>query len=201
MPDLPDAIAPEQRKHILGLQANLWAEMMRTEARVTYMAFPRVAALAEVAWSPAKRINWGDFQTRIEKQLPRYTSLGIDYAREVGFEPGPRRRVSHDLDQCGEGYLLSLEDDAPIEGERATFLVNITNPCWMWRGASGRMRSAKQLAFRPTCCRRWENPRRLRANLPLKLQLKQGFPQGWISHLVEPIIRAPQSEPAQSGPE
>jgi hexosaminidase len=131
----PAAIAPEQRKHILGLQANLWAEMMRTESRVTYMAFPRIAALAEVAWSPANRINWDDFQRRLEKQLVRYTSLGIVYAREVPVEPGPRRRVSHDLDQCGGGYLLSLEDDAPIEGERATFLVNITDPCWIWRGA------------------------------------------------------------------
>jgi hexosaminidase len=131
----PAAIAPEQRKHILGLQANLWAEMMRTEARVTYMAFPRIAALAEVAWSPANRINWEDFQRRVEKQLVRYTALGIVYAREVGFEPGPRRRVSHDLEQCGGGYLLSLEDDAPIEGARATFLVNITDPCWIWRGA------------------------------------------------------------------
>ena len=131
----PDTIAPEQRKHILGLQANLWAEMMRTEARVTYMTFPRIAALAEVAWSPATRINWDDFQKRLDKQLPRYTSMGIVYAREVGFEPGPRRRVSHDLEQCGDGYLLSLEDDAPLEGERATFLVNITDPCWIWRGA------------------------------------------------------------------
>ena len=131
----PASIAPEQRKHILGLQANLWAEMMRTEARVTYMAFPRIAALAEVAWSPANRINWDDFQRRLEKQLPRYTALGIVYAREVGVEPGPRRRVSHDLEQCGGGYLLSLEDDAPIEGARATFLVNITDPCWIWRGA------------------------------------------------------------------
>jgi hexosaminidase len=131
----PASIAPEQRKHILGLQANLWSEMMRTEARVTYMTFPRIAALAEVAWSPTNRINWDDFQRRLEKQLVRYTSLGIVYAREVGFAPGPRRRVSHDLEQCGAGYLLSLEDDAPIEGERATFRVNITDPCWIWRGA------------------------------------------------------------------
>jgi len=131
----PASIAPEQRKHILGLQGNLWAEMMRSEARVTYMAYPRAAALAEVAWSPAKRIHWDDFQKRLEKQLPRLTSLGIVYAREVGFEPGPRRRVSHDLEQCGGGYLLSLEDDAPLQGERATFLVNITDPCWIWRGA------------------------------------------------------------------
>ena len=30
---------------------------------------------------------------------------------------------------------MSLEDDAPIDSERAVFLVNISNPCWIWRGA------------------------------------------------------------------
>jgi hexosaminidase len=131
----PDSIADEQRKHILGLQANLWAEMMRSEQRVTYMAYPRTAALAEVAWSPPNRINWDDFQKRLEIQLARYPALGIVYAREVPVSPGPKRRVSHDLEQCGGGYVLSLEDDAPIDSERATFLVNITDPCWIWRGA------------------------------------------------------------------
>ena len=131
----PDKIPEAQRKHILGLQANLWAEFMRTEDRVTYMAYPRVAALAEVAWSPASRIDWNDFQRRLEAQLPRYEKLGIRYAREVPTNPGSRRRVSHDLAQCGDGYLLSLEDDAPIQGERAVFLVNITNPCWIWKAA------------------------------------------------------------------
>jgi hexosaminidase len=131
----PDKIPAEQRKHILGVQGNLWAEFMRSPERVTYMAYPRVAALAEVAWSPAGRINWDDFQQRLEAQLPRYDRLGIRYAREVATKPGERRRVSHDLEQCGDGYLLSLEDDAPIEGERAVFLVNITNPCWIWKGA------------------------------------------------------------------
>ena len=89
---------------------------MRSEARVTYMAYPRVAALAEVAWSPPERINWEEFEKRLEPQLRRYATLGIGYARETPVVPGPRRRVSHDLEQCGGGYLLSLEDDAPIAG-------------------------------------------------------------------------------------
>jgi hexosaminidase len=130
---VPDAIPDEQRKHILGVQANLWAEMMRTEDRVTYMAYPRVAALSEVTWSPTSRLDWNDFTARLEPQLARYDALGIKYAREVETRPGPRRRVSHDLDQCGGGYVLSLEDDAPLDGERAVYLVNITNPCWIWK--------------------------------------------------------------------
>jgi hexosaminidase len=132
---VPAKIPPAQHQHILGLQANLWAEFMRSPERVTYMAYPRVAALAEVAWSPAERIEWKNFQQRLEWQLRRYDKLGIRYAREVPTTPGERRRVSHDLEQCGGGYLLSLEDDAPIEGERGVFLVNISNPCWIWRGA------------------------------------------------------------------
>jgi hexosaminidase len=132
---LPESILPEQRKHVLGLQGNLWAEMMRSEARVTYQAYPRAAALAEVAWSPAERIHWEEFEKRLEPQLARYATLGIGYGRETPVVPGPKRRVSHDLDQCGEGYVLSLEDDAPITGERATFRVNITDPCWIWKGA------------------------------------------------------------------
>jgi hexosaminidase len=131
---MPDSIPEEGRKHILGLQGNLWAEMMRTEARVDYMAFPRISALAEVAWSPAARIDWPDFQRRLDPQLRRYDNAAIVWAREVELRPQPLRRLSHDLEQCGEGYLLSLEDDAPIEGERAVFLVNITNPCWIWKG-------------------------------------------------------------------
>jgi hexosaminidase len=131
---MPESIPEEQRKHILGLQANLWAEFMRTEDRVTYMAYPRVAALSEVAWSVPERINWDNFQKRLEWQLRRYDSLGIRYAREVATNPGETRRVSHDLEQCAGGYVLSLEDDAPLEGERGVFLVNITNPCWIWRG-------------------------------------------------------------------
>jgi len=132
---MPASIPEEQRKHILGLQANLWSELMRTEKRVEYQLFPRIAALAEVAWSAPERINWTDFQRRLDPQLRRYDRAGITWARESQINPGAKRRLSHDLEQCGDGYLLSLEDDAPVDTERAVFLVNITNPCWIWRGA------------------------------------------------------------------
>ena len=48
---MPPAIKPEQRRHILGLQGNLWTEHIRTEARMAHMAFPRAAAIAELGWS------------------------------------------------------------------------------------------------------------------------------------------------------
>ncbi len=38
------------------------------------------------------------------------------------------------LGLCPNGgkLLLRLEDDGPVEGERAIFNVNIFNPCWLW---------------------------------------------------------------------
>jgi len=132
----PPSLGSEQRKHILGLQANIWTEFMRSGERVEYMAFPRAAALAEVAWSAPAKISWADFQQRLPVQLKRYDTLGIRYAHPLPVTVlDPHRRTSHQLDSCGDGYLLSLEDDAPLQGERAVFLVNITNPCWIFRGA------------------------------------------------------------------
>jgi hexosaminidase len=133
---VPAKISPAQAKHILGVQANLWSEFMRSEERVTYQAYPRAAALAEVAWSQPASIDWEKFRKRMPAQLARYDRLGLAYGKEVAAPASSAtNRASHQLAQCGGGYLLSLEDDAPIEGRRAVFLVTITDPCWVFKGA------------------------------------------------------------------
>jgi hexosaminidase len=132
----PAALTEAQRAHILGVQANLWTEHVRTEDRAEYMIFPRAAAIAEVGWSPAGRIDWQSFAARLPDQLARYRALGVGFAQEpepVTERPG--HRTSHQLTPCSEKILLSLEDDAPLQGERAVFLVDIMNPCWIYRAA------------------------------------------------------------------
>lgn len=132
----PAALTPAQRTHILGVQANLWTEHVRTEDRAEYMIFPRAAAIAEVGWSPAARIDWQSFAARLPDQLARYQSLGVGFARAP--EPVAERRghrTSHELASCSQKILLSLEDDAPLQGDRAVFLVDIMNPCWIYRAA------------------------------------------------------------------
>ena len=78
-----------ERSHVLGLQANLWTEHMQTEARVQWMALPRAAALAEVAWSPAPRRRWADFLQRLVPMFARYRAFGLNYADSV-FAPAAR---------------------------------------------------------------------------------------------------------------
>jgi len=80
-------LSEAQQRHILGLQADLWSEHMRTEARVEWMALPRAAALAEVAWSPQQR-SWPGFLKRLVPMFERYRAFGINYADSVfGIEP------------------------------------------------------------------------------------------------------------------
>ncbi|HTN27929.1 MAG TPA: family 20 glycosylhydrolase, partial [Burkholderiales bacterium] len=132
----PAALTEPQRAHILGVQANLWTEHVRTEERAEYMIFPRAAAIAEVGWSPAAQIDWQSFSARMTAQLERYKSLGIGFARAPEAVPErPGHRTSYELESCSQKILLSLEDDAPVQGERAVFLVDIMNPCWIYRAA------------------------------------------------------------------
>jgi len=205
---LPAALADAGEQHVLGLQANLWSEHIRTEDRLAYMAFPRAAALAEIAWSQPHRLDWNDFVLRLATQFDRYRSLDMPFAtsafdvqltakiagrdginielsnqsglgairysvdgskvtlksaqysgalelpadveiaaatfvqdrqmsRETRANVGrtARRRFSHDLSLCSERLVLSLEDDAPVEGRRSVFLIDIMNPCWTWEEA------------------------------------------------------------------
>ena len=78
---VPAALAADKRSHILGLQANVWTEHMRSFARVEHAIFPRIAALAETAWSPRDKKSWEGFLTRLPAQLQRYRSMDIAYAQ------------------------------------------------------------------------------------------------------------------------
>src|SRR5690606_10316540 len=78
-----ESMTPEQAKHVLGGQANLWAEQLKTEAQSQYMIFPRLAALSEAVWSPKESRNWDDFSKRILSLFKRYDYLGINYAKSA----------------------------------------------------------------------------------------------------------------------
>lgn len=77
---IPEELTPDEAKHILGIQANIWTEHMRLEERVVHMMFPRIAAVAEVAWSDPDNKEFERFLNRLSNQLARYSSLGIAYA-------------------------------------------------------------------------------------------------------------------------
>ena len=61
---VPASLTAEQAKLVYGVQGNLWVEYIPTPEHVEYMIYPRMLALAEVAWSAPERKSWPDFHTR-----------------------------------------------------------------------------------------------------------------------------------------
>ena len=134
---LPGDLA-EHAQHLLGVQGNLWTEHVRTEERAAYMTYPRAAALAEVAWTQPQNIDLGDFMRRLPAQLERYRALGVPHSVDALAAPrsvaAGARHMSQDLKTCTEKLVLALEDDAPVAGPRAVFLIDVMDPCWIFPG-------------------------------------------------------------------
>ena len=77
---VPAALTPDQQKHIIGVQANVWTEYIATPAKVEYMLLPRMLALAEVAWTPASGKNYNNFSLeRIPHHLAMLEAKGYNY--------------------------------------------------------------------------------------------------------------------------
>jgi hexosaminidase len=74
-------IAGVRESSIVGIEAPLWAETLVTLADFEQMAFPRLAAVAEVAWSAQYRRGWEDFRVRLAAHGPRMRALGINFYR------------------------------------------------------------------------------------------------------------------------
>ncbi|MBE0662248.1 MAG: family 20 glycosylhydrolase [Bacteroidales bacterium] len=100
---IPTELTAEEAKLVLGAQANVWTEYMPTKAHVEYMVFPRLAAMAEVVWSPKETRNWADFSRRMEHQYRRYKRLGINYSQSA-FQVS----VKPEVNPTNRSLVLSL---------------------------------------------------------------------------------------------
>jgi hexosaminidase len=77
----PSELTQKQAEHILGAQANVWTEYIKTADRVEYMALSRMCALAEVVWSAKENRNWESFNRRLQTHLKRLDQLKVNYSR------------------------------------------------------------------------------------------------------------------------
>jgi hexosaminidase len=85
----PASLDPRERQHILGVQANLWTEHVRTLDYANRMLWPRAAIVAELGWSPPSTRDWTGFDRRLLTELARWQHLGWGYDR-TPLEPQAR---------------------------------------------------------------------------------------------------------------
>ncbi len=77
---VPKELTEQQASFILGAQGNVWSEYINNEKKLEYLVFPRIAALAEVVWSPANKRSWTEFEKRLPAILQRYAFQHINYS-------------------------------------------------------------------------------------------------------------------------
>ena len=82
---VPATLTPGERRHILGLQANLWTEHVRATAYADRMLWPRAAIVAEIGWSNAAK-DWSGFSKRLVAAMARWSRMGLSYD-SVPLEP------------------------------------------------------------------------------------------------------------------
>lgn len=75
----PSNLTPDEAKHIIGVQGNVWTEYMPTPEYVEYMTFPRACALAEVGWTAKNDKNIDDFKKRLDVHKKRLDHLNVNY--------------------------------------------------------------------------------------------------------------------------
>ncbi|WP_232050523.1 beta-N-acetylhexosaminidase [Actinoplanes sp. OR16] len=79
--DPADRLPGVPEEALLGVEAPLWSETLRSVADIQYLTFPRLPAIAEVAWSPRSVREWESFRTRLAAFGPRWEAAGVNFHR------------------------------------------------------------------------------------------------------------------------
>lgn len=80
---VPDILKEEEKKYIIGAQANLWREYIPTYSHALYMTLPRLAALSEVQWTSKEKKDYQSFLNRCAKLTDHYTLNGYNFAKHL----------------------------------------------------------------------------------------------------------------------
>ena len=119
---VPASLTAEQAKLVSGVQGNLWVEYIPTPEHVEYMIYPRMLALAEVAWSAPERKSWPDFHTRALSAVADLQKKGyhpFDLSKEIGSRPESLQPVSHLALGKKVIYNSSYSPHYPAQGNTA----------------------------------------------------------------------------------
>lgn len=122
---VPAVLGPAQARHVLGVQGNVWTEHLKTPAMVEYMVFPRLLALAEVAWTPQPQRAWPDFQRRLRGQFAQLDRDAVGYRI-----PAPHGLEDALIVQQGDArrYRHTLTLAPAVPGARIRYTLDGSDP-------------------------------------------------------------------------
>ena len=107
------ALAGQYEKYVLGGQANIWTEYIKTIDQVEFMTYPRAAAVAEAVWSPKNEKSFSFFCAKLSKHLKRLAAMDINFC----VPSKGRKAASVDISEPGdyEVILPGVEGAATVQ--------------------------------------------------------------------------------------
>lgn len=76
-------VTEELQPKYMGVQANFWTEWVEGADVVQYLMLPRLAAVAEAAWTPQEKRNYGNFLKRLQGESIYYRFKKVNYGKHV----------------------------------------------------------------------------------------------------------------------
>ncbi|CAA9199090.1 hypothetical protein FLA105534_02424 [Flavobacterium bizetiae] len=115
-----DSLTVEEQKYIIGVQSNLWSEYLTSPAKLNYMIYPRVFALAEIAWTQPQNKNYNHF---ILNQIP-YHLEKLEAQKRLYKVPSPFG--SNETALIASKYVLDLKPT--IKSGQIFYTIDGYNP-------------------------------------------------------------------------
>ena len=117
---VPAVLTAEQKKYVIGVQANVWTEYMETPSKVEYMIFPKIYSLAEIAWTPVDRKDLKNFtEERVPIHLAKLDQTATNY-----WVPVPINQPEKVLN--GDSFTIDLK--APLTGAKIYYTLDNYRP-------------------------------------------------------------------------
>lgn len=76
----PTDYAPKEL--VLGVEAPLWTENIKSQKAMDYMIYPRLLGHAEIGWTPKEKRNWDEYKVRLIQQGYRLENQGVEYYKD-----------------------------------------------------------------------------------------------------------------------
>lgn len=89
------------KSQLRGIQGSMWTEFCLSPSDVEYMMYPRMLAVADVAWRPEGSADWGGFIKGVDAFLPTLERSGVNYARSM-------YNIDHKLTPADGAVTVSL---------------------------------------------------------------------------------------------
>ncbi|NDV79555.1 glycoside hydrolase family 20 protein [Dysgonomonas sp. 511] len=103
------SLADDEKKYIIGAQANMWTEYINNTQQVEYMLMPRIAALSEVQWCKPENKDYEKFLPRLAGLMKYYKKMGYNYATHI-------TEIAAEIKPAGNELIVKLftYDNAPV---------------------------------------------------------------------------------------